>query len=190
MTRGRVVEIVFLGLLFVGSVLANISLRTLIREAAPPSKATHMMAGMLAPELQVETSTGVSKLDFSTPRLDTVLYVLAPGCPWCEKNAANMAALTEQVRGRFEVVAVSLDNKGLSEFMARHRPPFPVYLPTESSISAFMFRSLPELLVIDRGGIVLAGWRGAFGGKKAKEIEQFLHVSLPGIGDSSGPFQP
>jgi peroxiredoxin len=135
--------------------------------------------GDLVPPLRAKTLDGAAvTVDFKRSKA-TVLYVFAPTCQWCKKNAAAIGALAAGVGQRYPVLGLSLAKQGTPEFLASHSVTFPVYteIPKEV-VQAYRLGDTPHTLVISREGRVLASWSGAYIGSLQKTIEGYFGVKL------------
>lgn len=111
----------------------------------------------------------------------TLLYVLAPSCSWCKRNQANINSLSKS----FNVVGLSLDSKDLPEYLASSGHSFPVYaLSDVSLIDKLNLYATPQLAFVEPSRTVTHVWSGALTTDKKLDVEQFLHVELPGLLDT------
>ncbi|HEY0730546.1 MAG TPA: redoxin family protein [Pyrinomonadaceae bacterium] len=140
---------------------------------APGTKVEPIKAASLDGEPQT-----ISYHDTDKP---TVLYVLSPTCPWCDRNRANIAKLTE--RGdRFRFVGLSLSEAGLKEYVDKQQLKFPVYtrVTPEAQIELGLGPT-PQTIVISPEGRVLKNWAGAYNEQTRDEIEEYFQIQLPGL---------
>lgn len=142
-----------------------------------------LQLGEAVPPLQVKELTGnVIGFPYGNGQLPLVLYVISPGCSWCEKNQPNAETIAKETSSKYRFVALSLDSKGLKEYVASHHITFPIYsdLPQET-ISKYKFGGTPQTIVISSEGKVLQNWRGAYTGDLKIQVEKFFNTTLPGI---------
>lgn len=171
--------------ILVGSVVVNVTLARQVRSTHGPVAQDvkfFLEVGSQAPDLNLEDTEGRAvQVSFSEAPQATIVYVLSPTCPWCARNQANVVALAERTRQEFRMVGVAFSREGLSDYLKENRLPFPVYVAPEKTRAAYKFRTVPETLVIDKSGVVLRNWGGAFGPEKLKEIEAYFGIVLPGL---------
>lgn len=117
----------------------------------------------------------------------TIVYVFAPECKWCSRNASNVGALYRAVAGRYEMIGVSLssgNDRNLTTSMAVNGIEFPVYVrPIPSLIDAYGLGGTPQTIVVSPQGTVVKTWIGAYDGRVAREVEAFFGLQLPGLKD-------
>ena len=131
-------------------------------------------------------------------RRPTVLYVLAPHCPWCERNHANISALALAKRADFNFIGLSNTETGFADYARSDSLPFPVFRVDTSTLltgpTPELLRQLdptPQLVVIAPGGRVNKVWVGAFTGQTQSDVERFFGAVLPGLtGNDSLKNQP
>jgi len=117
----------------------------------------------------------------------TLVYVMSPECIWCTRNEANFSALVATHRDSFDVVLVSLVEKGLAEYVAKVRPdledmPVTVITALADRVRDTMFlHSTPQTILVSTDGVVSGYWPGAYIGTRAQEIEAAFSVKLPGL---------
>ncbi len=179
--------IITLTLSLVCSVIINILLARKVEHFRYIEKALRaegeLQAGEIVPPLQVKQLNGNSiAFPYGNNELPLILYVIAPGCTWCEKNQPNAEVIAKELFKKYRFVALSLDSKGLKEYVQSHQIPFDVYedLPQEIS-SKYKFGGTPQTIVISSEGKVLQNWRGAYTGDLKAQVEKFFSISLPGI---------
>lgn len=120
-------------------------------------------------------------ISYSDTKVPTVLYVFTPECDWCGRNLANIKALESQLRNRYRVLGVSLDYRELNQYVHNHGINFPVYhSPSEATRVTYDLVATPTTLIVSEGRVVRI-WRGAYGGERRAEIEQFFEIKLPGL---------
>ncbi|MGB6133006.1 MAG: TlpA disulfide reductase family protein [Acidobacteriaceae bacterium] len=118
-------------------------------------------------------------LDGSQP---TVIYVFSPLCPWCKRNEANVRALVAGARSRYRIVGLSTIATNLKQYIADGRAPFPVYvMKSPDQMRQLGVIGTPETLVIGSGARVEKVWSGAYLEPAKEQIEEYFHLTLPGI---------
>lgn len=155
----------------------NIGLSQVIRTFPPVATwPTHLTGGVALKALSASSVDGQPvRLNFE--RQDgrsSILYVLAPQCPWCEKNFSNVAALARTVKDDYVVIGIVTSTDGLGQYLRKHAPPYPIYVVQAQDASTYGFGATPETIVVDRFGIVLRTWRGAYSGTRGQEIERYF----------------
>jgi hypothetical protein len=119
-------HVVLLALL-AGSLSLNIYLGVKLRASRDPHlpPLQSLKKGEVLPPLEVKSIEGAP----ATVRFDgdrpSVLYVLRPSCPWCRKNSHSIASLHAAVQDRYRFLSLSLDDKGLEDFLSQAHLPFP-----------------------------------------------------------------
>jgi hypothetical protein len=79
-------------------------------------------------------------------------------------------------------LGLSLEEKGLTQYVAEGHAPFPVYMVRSQDVMQKLSLSgTPEMIVIAPGARVERVWQGAFTGGTQKEIQDFFGVQLPGL---------
>ena len=111
----------------------------------------------------------------------TILYVLSPHCEWCARNVENINSIAAQVKGRIQVIGISLTEDGLPEHLANAKYPFPVLVGLDPSIiDEYALGPTPHTIVIDESGRVGRVWLGAYSREGTrKDLEATLAVQLP-----------
>ncbi|MGH9721054.1 MAG: peroxiredoxin family protein [Bryobacteraceae bacterium] len=146
---------------------------------------TGLAGGEALPPLEAKDLEGRDVQVGFDPRKPTLVYVFTPQCGWCTRNLDNLRAVAGQAQGRYLVVGLSLESQSLAEYVTREALNFPVYhQPPEKVIASYKLRSTPSTIVISPEGKVLRSWTGAYSGEVQKQVEELLHVSLPGLRDA------
>jgi peroxiredoxin len=175
-------ERIYVMVVVVVSVWLNVSLAARVWPPSPGP--THLAPGTKAPPLKLTTLRDQPvTIPFTQGAAGTVLYFFSPTCPWCTKNAPSIEALSKAVGGRYAVVAVAeAAEKELVQTQLGAKPTsIPVYLLPKATQNAYLLRTLPTTLVIDRAGVVLRAWPGAYAGPRQSEVEQYFEVTLPAL---------
>ena len=158
---------------------------TLAARVWPPSAGPSFLApGTKAPPLTVTTlADRTVTIPFTQGTMGTVVYFFSPTCPWCTKNAPSIEALNKAVGGRYAVVAVAeaAEKELVQKQLAAKPTSIPVYLVPKATQRAYLLRTLPTTLVIDRAGVVLRAWPGAYAGARQSEVEQYFETTLPAL---------
>jgi thiol-disulfide isomerase/thioredoxin len=152
--------------------------------AAVPSPAVRATAAS-APETAVnrqlpamsvkDTSGGLWTLDRLQGKT-TIAVVWATWCTPCIAELPYFAKLAERVKGRGDVLAISLntdDNIALAEsFLKKHEYGFPVLAAKQYAEDLMPYFSIPRTWLI-RNGSIVGEWSG-FGGDGDKWVEEML----------------
>jgi hypothetical protein len=117
-----------------------------------------------------------------TGGLPTLVYVFSPQCGWCQRNQANVDALAAQLRGRYNMIGVSLSDRDLKQYLAAKPMAFPVvHSPSVETAAVYKMRVTPLMVAVSPEGRVDQAWQGAFTGEQQAAIEHYFGVRLPGI---------
>jgi peroxiredoxin len=112
----------------------------------------------------------------------TILYVFSPDCEWCTRNMENIKTLTSHIKSDFRFIGVSLSKNNLRDYLAKYALEFPVYCDlTFEVLSAYKLGGTPRTMVVSNEGKVVKTWFGAYVGNLKGEVEEYFHVSLPGV---------
>lgn len=112
----------------------------------------------------------------------TLLYVFATTCDWCARNSSNINAIVAGAAGRLRVVGIAIPSPDLRDYL-RHNPMrFPVFTGVSQEVLTQLGATeTPDSILVDPLGRVERRWPGAYVGGTLLDIEQTLHVILPGI---------
>jgi hypothetical protein len=147
--------------------------------------------GQPIPKVEVQDTDGVKVgLDHLLDDKPTIFYVFSPGCQWCTRNLKNIKALAGGIRGRHQLIGLSVVQSGLQDYVSQNGLLFPVYTIVPSGAGALVSRT-PRTLVVSREGKLIANWVGAYGNEVRNSVEQYFQLALPGIEeDGSGNPEP
>ncbi len=169
--------------LAIASAILNIALaialyRENIEASEGPRRELHL--GDRVPALSGSDPAGRPRSIEYPAAFDTVLYAFSPDCGWCRKNESSVEALARALRGKFRFIGVSLDRRGLFDWMMLQQPEYDVLtdLPYRAFL-AYRFESTPTTIVISREGIVKKIWHGTYRGATLKDVEAYFGVLLP-----------
>lgn len=147
-----------------------------------------LLPGTLVPPLQVYDLEGqAAKVRYDQSSLATVLYVFRPSCVWCLRNSAGFDQLLRQISKRYRIIAISLGQDGLREFVKSAHPTFPVYATRSEESGPYHLGSTPETIVVSSQGAILAAWNGAYTGTTKTAVEGFFSVQLPELDITAAP---
>jgi hypothetical protein len=119
----------------------------------------------------------------------TLLYLFSPLCEWCQKEYANLVAISQAASPRFDVVGVARTERSLKEYLVDHPFPGRVVIAARDTMPEAIQRDFgltPQLVVVAAGGEVQRAWSGALFGATVQEVELFFGVTLPGHGGAAG----
>lgn len=142
-----------------------------------------LIAGTSVPEIAANRLAGQQEtISYEGAKEPTVLYIFTPPCSWCARNIDNFRTLAEKETGQYRVLGISLSQEGLADYVAKNQLKLPVYsgLSVET-LRTYKLGSTPQTIVISTDGKVLQDWVGAYVGQQKKEIEEYFHLSLPGL---------
>jgi len=163
--------------------LANETLR--LRGIVTALTARHSLpVGAKVPRLRLMTLEGKqAHVRFDESDHPTLLYILSPSCRWCERNAASVVSLADQLRGRIKIVGISISpNQGDKAPSPSFRVPFPIYTGPAHLVGKHLkIRSTPTTILVSRQGVVEALWEGAYADSVKSQMESRLGIILPVI---------
>jgi hypothetical protein len=164
------------------AVISRQGQRILSLEAELNPQVGLLPSGFAFDPIQVRDLAGKAhSIQFDKPNAKPmVLYILRPGCVWCERNSQNIATLVSQLKSKYDFIGLSLANEGLEEFIHREDIRFPVYSDIPSSaLIRYRLGGTPETIVLYKGKVVKS-WAGAYIGDPIKsDVEEFFSVRLP-----------
>ena len=182
----------FLLCLFASSLSLNVALGWKVKQlshALQPAKLkmAGIQTGSLLPSIRVVDETGRSStVAFDDPRV-TILYVWRPSCSWCRLNRGNICALALGAKSRFRFIGISIEAKGLKEYLALKPLPFPVFVVRNGNdVNKLGLDVTPQTAVVLQGGRVEKVWAGAFSKTSQRDVETFFGVKLPGLPANGG----
>lgn len=176
-------------LLLVSSIVLNVALATrilqqsrTIRRLTPPPL---LPIGALMSPIAGKDLAG-NDASLVAQGKETLLYVFAPKCSWCLKNAANMRAVMNAARVKGMVVyGLSLDPLGVEAFLEEHGVVMPVLIPSQEARKKYGLGGTPQTIVLGPDGRVLKNWVGAYAPKNANAIAAYFRITLPGLTTSA-----
>ena len=152
--------------------------------AAPTARGLWAV-GTIAPPLLVEDADGNQHwLEWEKLQRPLVIYVFAPGCGWCDRNADSVRALVVQREKRFDVIGISLSGTeadGKPSYLA-DVPRY--YVTSQARRAGYVLGATPETIVIEKPGLVRGHWVGAYTPPLAHQIEGLLGVHFSPVAGS------
>lgn len=137
--------------------------------------------GQKASRIEGVTTDGTRATVSFDERRPTVLYYFSATCGWCERNWVNVQALQDAAAGRYRLVAVSSE-RGLGEYVRQHQLGVEVIEGISENVrAAYAFYGTPHTVVVDAGGVVTHEWRGAYGARIGRQVEELFGLVLPGV---------
>jgi peroxiredoxin len=182
LTRARRPDL-FLLLLLIASLSLNVYLGWKVKRGNVAANAPVKVApGTRVEPIRASSLDGKSQtISYQDTDKPTVLYVLSPNCPWCDRNRENIAKLTE-MGDRFRFIGLSLTEAGLKEYIERQQLKFPVYTHVAAeAMTSLGLGATPQTIVISPEGRVLKNWSGAYSERTLSEIEEYFQTRLPGL---------
>ncbi len=177
--------LIVLFLLFSASLALNVALGWRLKASAGPAAPSPggVQKESVLPEMAVrDVNGGAVTVTFDASR-PTILYVLSPACSWCDRNHANIAALSSSPKtAQYRFVGLSTTGKGLADYVKTKGLPFPVFhVDSEELITTLGLYATPQTVLVEKGGRVERVWVGAWDKKQQAEIESFFGVMVPGM---------
>jgi len=108
----------------------------------------------------------------------TLVYLFAPRCIWCQRNAQSIDLLVAALGPQYRVIGLSNTSVGLAEYVKRRGIDYPVYSTTTRSI---IERGTPTTYVVSPQGVIQEIWLGAYAGSVKTGVESRFGVKLPMI---------
>ena len=161
-------------------VLQRVKIHSLQRNLEEMRAKGNLQEGALAPPIKAMAFNGRAEtIRFGTDSRPTLLYVFSPDCPWCASNTSAIDQLASKVRGRYDVIGISLKDEGLGPFLANHPLTFPVYKGiSEETRNVYRLATTPETIVVSPEARVTANWNGAYLGATERLVEDYFSVQL------------
>lgn len=177
---------ILLLLVLIGSLSLNVYLGWKVRHVEPTSNFQSIVriepGAKVMPLRAVGMDDQPHLISYNDVNKPTVFYVIAPSCVWCELNRENIDQLARLKGNDFRFVGLSLAVSGLKAYLGQHNLSFPVYTVLDSeTIKAFGLGATPQTIVISPDGKVLKNWTGAYREQSQREVEEYFHLSLPGL---------
>jgi peroxiredoxin len=138
--------------------------------------------GENAPPIQARNIDGqpatITHIESGIP---SIIYIFTPTCEWCSRNLENIRALSDQTKGRYQVIGLSLSSQGLKEYVSLHSLDFPIYTDPIGPSELTYRGGTPRTLVVSATGVISKSWFGAYTGALQREVEEYFKTQLPGI---------
>jgi peroxiredoxin len=138
-----------------------------------------------APPLEATGQDGQSySISYTESEKPTVLYIFTPDCHWCGRNIDNIKSLANQVKDRYRVFGVSLNQDKLGEYINQNDLNFPVlHSPSDASRLNYNMVATPTTIIVSKEHKVIKIWSGAYSEAHKEEIESFFQINLPGLSE-------
>jgi peroxiredoxin len=179
-----------LSVLLLLSVVLNVSLARKVASLKDTLRQANdygqLKAGDTVPEIEGLSLDGSRRtVFFGEVAVPTVLYVFTPQCSWCKENLPNLHALIDGSNNSssadYRVLGVSLNQEGLAQYVKDERLTFPVYSDLSAPVrSAYHMVMTPTTIVVSPDRKVLKVWMGAYQEETFREIQAYLHITMPG----------
>ena len=115
----------------------------------------------------------------------TLIYLFSPHCAWCARNADSTRSLAAQLDQRVRMVAISVEGGTLMQFAKTHSSSMPMYaITSDADLKLLDFRGTPQTVLLNKDGVVIHNWPGAYMGSTARSIEKSMTVVLPPLSSS------
>ena len=171
--KGRIL----LGLLLV-SLLINIFQARYIHSVLEPSRPFHIGEKAQNPEV-IDILGNKTELSFTDTSVPTVLYIFRPDCVWCQRNTQTLDMLASGVGTKYRVIGLSLNNRGLENFLRNRRVELPVYVIAPfARATAYLSVSTPTTILISPTGVIRNEWSGAYVSETRDSLEAFFGIPL------------
>lgn len=179
--------LVLLAISLTGNVLLGYGVFRLATRVGPATAEARQEApiptvGTPMPALEVRDLKGEKvSLSYASDARPTVIYVFTPECTWCARNLNNLKAVLAASQQSYRIVGLSLD-PNVASYLKESGLDFPVYTnPTREMVAAYGLGSTPSTVVVSPDGRLMKFWRGAYASSNKKEVENFFHITLPGL---------
>ena len=153
------------------------------RDAA--NRAAGLKEGAKVPPFDAERlGAGKERIAFDRG-IPTLFYFQASTCGWCQRNLANLQAVSRAVEGRYRLVVISLDDnedttRAYAERAGLSVPTY--YRPDKKSLRSYLITGTPTTVIVSTTGRVVKSFAGAYTGERRRMMESLLGVTLPGVG--------
>jgi peroxiredoxin len=185
--EGRILQLVLCLSILLNLLFALEIRRLRVTLTGPPQVA---LTGQKARPLVVTTVDGHTlTLDLASSDKPTVIYYFRPDCHWCIRNLDNISALADQESAAYHFIGLSPPDLRLAAYVSAHHLSFPVFsVGSPGPVNALsLLGSTPQTLVINKTGIIVQNWIGAYAGPTEKSVDGFFHVRLPGLLPETAP---
>ena len=117
----------------------------------------------------------------------------ATWCKPCTKLMPQLQRLYDaHADDGFTVMGVAIDEgedrrRQVQKYLAKHEVTYPAYLDTKETPAWYLYgvKAVPAMFLIDRGGQIVAQWRGAVDHQEvAREVTRLLTATVPAPGAS------
>jgi hypothetical protein len=142
-----------------------------------------LRVGSVVPPITAKILGGGNEtISYSPNEHPTIIYVFTPQCIWCQRNLDNLKTLIKERRGEYRFIGISLTDEGVEKYVAEKGLDIPIYsgLSAEAR-TAYKLGSTPETIAVSPQGQVVQVWGGAYVGEQKSQVEQYFHVTLPGL---------
>jgi hypothetical protein len=122
----------------------------------------------------------------------TIAYVFSPTCTWCKQDYNNLVTLQASVKDRYAFIGITTTSTedALGSYLKTRPFPGKVLVVDVKNLPSEIESELdgtPQLLVIDKGGLIRKAWPGALFDDRKQAVETFFGVQLPGLAPEPKP---
>lgn len=162
------------------SLVTNVALAWKLRSSATAVRQTPEPVALSNIHLVKSNGTPVT-ISFPSDK-PVILYWFSPGCGWCELNWDNFLALARAVRATHYLLPVASDPAiDLDRFATARGWAFPVYHLDLDQAELLRLSSTPDTVLVDRNGVEVERWRGAFSPTLQRALRRRFDVRFPGL---------
>lgn len=174
--------IFLLGLLLV-SLALNVFFASKIRGLTWHERRTNTIEGKSVASFTVKALDGRDATLNCVASKPTLLYVFAPTCIWCKRNAPNIEVVAAAASKAYNVVGLSLAGPDETKaFLEKHPLNFPAFSQPSAELVALLdLGATPQTIVLDTHAAVAKNWVGVYSGTVMAGVEQYFHLKLPGV---------
>lgn len=150
-----------------------------------------LLAGESLPKLALVDADGTQVEVGGPGAVSYLLYVVAPGCSWCEKNNAAVRYLAKSVGKEYHFVGISTRPTGLRELAEHLALGFPIYGdPAGTVLRALKVGGTPTMISLNSDGRVDRAWQGFLGAKGRADVGKYFGITLSGFPGDEPDDQP
>ena len=162
------------------SIAVNVMLASRLLRAQQPAAPTLRVGTVMPPFVGKSVDGDDVRIEY-TDAIPTVLYHFSPSCGWCERNWANVRALTKQTHGRVRFVGIATTTV-TSAFLRERQLDFDVASEVSPEVARqYGLGATPQTILVSAEGRVVTHWTGAYTGSQAREVESYFGLRLPGL---------
>jgi peroxiredoxin len=180
--RGAILLTVLILTLLVLNVSLVIQNRNLRTGPAVGTRSIALKEGTIVPALSgLDLDGNKITLNYQNDPRKAVMLIFSPRCGYCTDNMPNWQAIAQSLdRKLYRIMAVSITNDGVKEYIAEHSlPDVPVIADVEpKSRVSYEMNVTPQTILIDSQGKVEKVWTGVLQHDERAEVEHSLGLKL------------